>query len=216
MYDRRDVSMICQIRRHRINKFIAGLLTAVLLFVMLGIFSPLTAYGAADPDVTIVNPLDRSTLYSNSLLISVKLTAPETIRINVYKQMRQGENDTPVAITFTEWDKFEAELKEIEAGSETVTDTSIKTLNGYVADTFFFTSTGNLAFFTKKIDNLTVGIYKVKIETIGQNDQVIYTKEHILFVKEKREQPVQASVFENSQKGTVSFLQNLLRSIFKK
>lgn len=216
MYDRREVTMIYQMRTKRRHKFFSGLLIIALLFVMLHTFSPLTAYGTTDPDVTIVNPLDGSTLYSNSLLISVKLTAPETIRINVYKQMRQGDNETPVAVTFTEWDKYAAELKEIEAGSETVIGPSIKVLNGYVTDTFFFTSTGNLAFFTKKIDNLTVGIYKVKIETIGQNDQIVYTKEHILFVKEKTEQPVQASIFENSQKGTVSFLQNLLRSIFKK
>jgi predicted Mrr-cat superfamily restriction endonuclease len=83
-------------------------------------------------------------------------------------------------------------------------------------ETVTFTSTGDLAFFTKKVENLGAGIYKIKIDTLDKDEKIIYSQDQIVFVKEKAAQPVKPSVFENSQPGTVSFLQNLLRSIFGK
>ena len=198
------------------NKYGKRLITGVLLGVLVFVLSFSTSFGAEDPNVTIVNPLNGSTVYSNSLLISVKVTAPETIRINLYKQVKNDENENPVAISTEEWNKHQSELREISLGSETLTSTSINILNGFVMEPATFSSSNNLAFFTKKVDNLSRGVYKVRIETLDQDKQQIFSNENVVFIKEKKEQPVQADVFENSQKGTVNFLQNLLRSIFKK
>jgi hypothetical protein len=196
------------------KKLLAGLLTLTLLFGMFSFFSMSDVYGAEDPAVTVVNPLDGTTVYSSSLLISVKLTAPETIRVNLYKQVKNDSNGNPVALTFDEWSKVRSERTAIVSGTALVAEPAIQVLQGWVMEPVFFTSTGNLAFFTKKVENLSVGVYKVKIDTMGPGETVLYTTEHIVFLKEKTAQPVQANVFENSQTGTVSFLQNLLKSIF--
>jgi hypothetical protein len=208
--------MIYQKRNHNFisKKFITGLLIVALVFAMGSFFSLSEAYGAEDPAVTVVNPLDGSTVYSSSLLISVKLTAPETIRVNLYKQVKNDADGNPVPLTVDEWDKVQSEKAAIVSGTAVATETSIQVLQGWVMEPVFFTATNNLAFFTKKVENLSVGVYKVKIDTMGPEDTVLYTTEQVVFIKERAAQPVQANVFENSQTGTVSFLQNLLKSIF--
>ena len=196
------------------KRLFTGLLIVALVFAMGSFFSLTKTYGAEDPAVTVVNPMDGSTVYSSSLLISVKLTAPETIRVNLYKQVKNDAEGKPVPLTVDEWNKVQSEKAAIVSGSSIATEPSIQVLQGWVMDTVFFTSTNNLAFFTKKVENLSGGVYKVKIDTMGSSDTVLYTTEQVVFIKEKAAQPVQANVFENSQTGTVSFLQNLLKSIF--
>lgn len=208
--------MIYQKRNHNFisKRFITGLLIVALVFAMGSFFSLSEAYGAEDPAVTVVNPLDGSTVYSSSLLISVKLTAPETIRVNLYKQVKNDADGNPVPLTVDEWDKVQSEKAAIVSGTAVATETSIQVLQGWVMEPVFFTSTNHLAFFTKKVENLSEGVYKVRIDTMGSGDTVLYTTEQVVFIKEKAAQPVKANVFENSQTGTVSFLQNLLKSIF--
>ncbi len=198
------------------NRLLAMLVIVALIFVVAFTSSTDKAYGAEDPAVTVVNPLHNATVYANSILISIKLTAPETIKINVYKQVKHDSAGNPVTLSFTEWDKVQEELKAIQAGSSAAASPSIQVLQGWVTETVTFTSTSDLAFFTKKVENLSTGVYKIKIDTIDAEDKAIYTKEQIVFVKEKAAQPVKPSVFKNSQPGTVSFLQNLLKSIFGK
>ena len=198
------------------KRLLTILLLVVLVFVVGFTSSIDKVYGVENPAVTVVNPLNNTTVYSNSILISIKLTAPETIRVNVYKQVKNDANGNPITLSFTEWDKVQEEQKAIASGSAVTTVTSIQILQGWVMEPVTFTSTGDLAFFTKKVESLLPGVYKIKIDTIDKEEKAIYTEEQIVFVKEKAAQPIKASVFENSQPGTVSFLQNLLRSIFGK
>lgn len=198
------------------KRLLAMLVIIALVFVMCFTFSIDKAYGAEDPAVTVVNPLNNTTVYAKSVLISIKLTAPETIKINVYKQVKHDSAGNPVTLSFGDWDKVQEELKAIASGSTVATNPSIQILQGWVMEPVTFTSTGDLAFFTKKVEDLSTGVYKIKIDTIDKDEKIIYTKEQIVFVKEKAAQPVKASVFENSRPGTVSFLQNLLKSIFGK
>ena len=202
----------------RINwKRILAMLVIVALVFVVGLTPSIDkAYGAEDPAVTVVNPINNTTVYSNSILISIKLTAPETIKINLYKQVKNDAAGNPVTLSFGEWDKVQDELKAIASGSAVATNPSIQILQGWVMETVTFTSTGDLAFFTKKVENLGSGVYKIKIDTLDKDEKIIYNQDQIVFVKEKAAQPIKPSVFENSQPGTVSFLQNLLRSIFGK
>lgn len=196
--------------------FLATLLIVALVFAVAFTTSTGKAYGVEDSAVTVVNPLNNTTVYANSILISIKLTAPETIKINVYKQVKHDEEGKPIPLSFSEWDKVQGELKATASDSELTSKPSIQVLQGWVMDPVTFTSTGNLAFFTKKVVNLSPGVYKIKIDTIDKEEKTIYTKEQIVMVKEKAAQPIKPNVFENSQIGTVSFLQNLLKSIFGK
>lgn len=208
---------ILNIENRIFGKRLLAMLILVALVFLVGFISSIdTAYGSEDPAVTVVNPLNDTTIYSNSILISVKLTAPETIRVNVYKQVKNDTNGNPIAVTFSEWDKLQGELKVAVSGSAVAASPSIQVLQGWVMESVSFTSTGDLAFFTKKVENLSPGVYKIKIDTLDKEEKSIYTKEQIVFVKEKAAQPIKPSVFENSQQGTVNFLQNLLKSIFGK
>lgn len=210
--------MINTFNENKINwKRILAMLVIVALVFVVGLTPSIDkAYGAEDPAVTVVNPINNTTVYSNSILISIKLTAPETIKINLYKQVKNDAAGNPVTLSFGEWDKVQDELKAIASGSAVATNPSIQILQGWVMETVTFTSTGDLAFFTKKVENLGSGVYKIKIDTLDKDEKIIYSQDQIVFVKEKAAQPIKPSVFENSQPGTVSFLQNLLRSIFGK
>ena len=198
------------------KRILAMLLIVALVFLVALTPSIDKSYGAEDPAVTVVHPINNTTVYANSILISIKLTAPETIKINLYKQVKNDAAGNPVPLSFGEWDKIQDELKAIASGSAVTTSPSIQVLQGWVMETVTFTSTGDLAFFTKKVENLGSGVYKIKIDTLDKDEKIIYSQDQIVFVKEKTAQPIKPSVFENSQPGTVSFLQNLLRSIFGK
>ena len=107
---------------------LAVLLIVVLMFAMCSFFSLTEAYGAEDPAVTVVNPMDGSTVYSSSLLISVKLTAPETIRVNLYKQVKNDADGKPVPLTIDEWNKVQSEKTAIVSGAAIATEPSIQVL----------------------------------------------------------------------------------------
>ena len=156
------------------ESLLATLVMIALVFVVGLSFSVDKAYGAEDPAVTIVNPLNNTTVYSNSILISIKLTAPETIKVNVYKQVKHDAKGNPSTVTFGEWEKNQEELKAIAAGTSSFTNPSIQVLQGWVTETVSFTSTSDLAFFTKKVENLSNGVYRIRIDTIDNDDKVIF------------------------------------------
>jgi len=205
------------IKGKRINRtgkiIIAGIIiSAIVTFIMM--FNTGMASAASDPAITVVNPISGTTVYSNSLLISVKLTAPETIKVNLYKEVKHDSAGNPIAVSVEEWEKYKEELAAISAGTTSITAPSITILNGWVMDPVVFSSTSDLSFFTKKVDNLSYGVYKISIDTIASDGSVIYSTNQYVILKEKAAAPEPVNVFQNSQTGTVNFLQNLLRSIF--
>ena|GEM_PF-573844 len=203
-----------EVRTARTGKLVIAFIIISVILTLCMVFSTSTASAASDPAVTVVNPVSGSTIYSNSLLISVKLTAPETIKVNLYKQVKHDATGTPVAITYDEWERHKEELAAIASGSATITAPSITALNGWVMEPVVFSSTSDLSFFTKKVENLSYGIYKISIDTIAADGSVIYNTSQYVILKEKAAAPEPVNVFQNSQTGTVNFLQNLLRSIF--
>ena len=58
---------------------------AIMLVVMM-MFSTVFASAASDPAVTIVSPAVESVVNSDSLLISIKITKPETIKVSVFEE----------------------------------------------------------------------------------------------------------------------------------
>lgn len=162
------------------------MLMLILVFGMTG-----TVFGAeADPNVTIVNPVADTPVDSTSLLISVKITKPETVRVSVLK-----ENVTMQAIT---------------APDGTVSEAKIVSWNSvFTSDNF--TSTSSLSFYTKKLENVALGNYIVRVDTIGADNKVIYQTTRSVSVVE----PTVAEVFSSgSNSGVSNFLQSLLKSIF--
>lgn len=183
------------------RKGIALLVALLLMFV-----STSVVFAASNPSVTTVNPISASTLYSDNLLISVKLTEPMTVKASV-SQVYKVVNGTNAAITAEEYAEY---LKAKAAGTEPKTE--VAKVSYVSLDSF--TSTNNLSFYTKKLENVKPGIYDVNINTLGADGKAIYNNWSYVIIKAKEENPADPAVFENNQSGTAQILKNLLQNIF--
>lgn len=188
------------------RKAFAKVLTFVLVLTFVfGASSVFAASTDPNPNVTIVNPVNDSTSYSTSLLVSVKLTAPSTIKINVYQKQKPSTSDnssTPVAITAADWDKY---IKDKAAGKEVIPFS-----NKAIIEEEKFTSDNKLSFYTKKIEKVSPGVYQVNVNTLDAEGNTRYTDRSVVVITEKE---TTAADSKNDQ-GASQFLQNLLKGIF--
>lgn len=167
----------------------------VVIFVLLN--ATIFASAASDPSVVIVSPVHKSEVYANSLLVSVKITEPKTIRVKVFEE-KQKVNDELKSILASDWKKADGKIK-----PQTVLFVPAED----------FTCTNTLSFYTKQIDEVKPGTYRVQVDTIGSSGKVSYTSYSLVIVSDK-EGDESSKIFETSQSGTMQFLQNLLKSIF--
>lgn len=174
---------------------------AAILVIILSLFSStVVSSAAADPAVFLVNPAANSTVYSNNLLISVKLTQPRTIKVKVYEE-KQLVNGTWSAIN----------VSTLTTANGTVNSSNFQSI--LKADLTTFTSSNNLSFYTKQINGLTPGLYRIRIDTLDSSGKSIYSRNSYVAVKEKTEE-ADAKIFDTPQSGTMQFLKNLLNTIF--
>ncbi len=166
-------------------------IVAFLLILVMVLGSAVCAFAAdADPNITIVNPVQGTPVTSSNLLISVKLTKRETIVVNVLKE-------TSVTRTVTSADGTATQEKTIKLESIFVSEQ--------------FVPTSDLSFYTKKLENVAVGDYVVRVDTLDSSGKVIYETTRKVSVKEKTETE---DVFTKENTGMNNFLQSLLKSIF--
>jgi len=151
---------------------------AVVFVLLLSLFAP-SVFGAANPNVVIVNPVPGVMIYSDNLLISVKVTEPTTIKVKVNLETTNG--DTPVITAI---------------GAEET-----------------FTSTTNLSFYTRKIEIVKPGNYRVVVDTIDAGGSVIFTNSSLIEIRAKEDNPAENTA-TGSQSGPAQFLKNLLKIIF--
>jgi len=178
------------------KKFIA-LLVLIVIFL-----STSVVFADQNPNVTIVNPMNEDTLYSDNLLISVKLTEPITVKVSV-TQVFKVVNSANVAITTI--DEYKKTL---------VPESSIDTEQVTFATLDPFTSTNNLSFYTKKLENVKPGIYIISVNTIDTEGNAMYTNTNVVSMRPKEENPNDPASFDTPQSGTTQFLKGLLKSIF--
>ena len=181
----------------------------ILVFAMLA-----TSFVFADA-AAIVSPAANSIVYTDSLLVSVKVTELKTIRVSVYSEkVVSGDKLVNADVS-----KFtEADLK-AAAGSGKYTDVLI----GEAAE---YTNTVEIGFYTKQI-SVQPGLYKIKAETLetvmewpeGATEPVekvivTETKSSLVAVKKK---PVEEKkqVFQNNSTGAVTFIRKILKGLFK-
>ena len=181
----------------------------ILVFAMLA-----TSFVFADA-AAIVSPAANSIVYTDSLLVSVKVTELKTIRVSVYaEKVVSGDKLVNADVS-----KFtEADLK-AAAGSGKYTDVLI----GEAAE---YTNTVEIGFYTKQI-SVQPGLYKIKAETLetvmewpeGATEPVekvivTETKSSLVAVKKK---PVEEKkqVFQNNSTGAVTFIRKILKGLFK-
>lgn len=197
-------------------------LIAVMLVLMM-MFSTVFASAASDPNVTIVSPAVESVVNSDSLLISLKITKPETIKVSVFEEKQLvGEELKSVDVN-----NIETLQAATTATASSVTTDGVAVASGVTASGVTakfvskevmvpetFTSTNTLSFYTKQLNNVTPGLYKVKVDTIDAEGKVLYSTENLVVVKGVASEAEKTDLFENTQSGISQFLQNLLKSIF--
>ena len=194
----------------------AKLIAIMLIFMMM--FSTVFASAASDPNVTIVSPAVESVVNSDSLLISLKITKPETIKVSVFEEKQLvGEELKSVDVN-----NIETLQAATTATASSVTTEGVAVASGVTAKFVSkevmvpetFTSTNTLSFYTKQLNNVTPGLYKVKVDTIDAEGKVLYSTENLVVVKGVASEAEKTDLFENTQSGISQFLQNLLKSIF--
>ncbi len=121
--------------------------------IILAIAVLATGFVFADA-AAIVSPAANSIVYTDSLLVSVKVTELKTIRVSVYaEKVTSGDKLVNADVS-----KFtEADLK-AAAGDPKYTDVLL-------ADPAEYTNTLEIGFYTKQIA-VSPGLYKVKAETL--------------------------------------------------
>ena len=182
----------------------------ILVFAMLA-----TGLVFAADAASIVSPAANSIVYSDSLLVSVKVTELKTIRVSIYaEKVLSGEKLVNADVS-----KFTEEDLKAAAGSGKYTDVLL-------AEPALYTNTVEIGFYTKQIA-VTPGLYKVTAETLETVmewpegaaepvEKIIVTeaKSSLVAVKKKpaEEKP---QVFQNNSTGAVTFIRKILKGLLK-
>lgn len=172
-----------------------------IIIILTMLLSATTVYAASDPAVIIVNPVTNSTVYSNNLLVSVKISKPKTIRLTVYEE-KQLVNGTLSAVN----------VNRLATSNGTISKASFTSSQIGLSEQF--TSTNNLSFYTKQVNNVSPGLYRIKVDTLDNTGKEIFSSENYVAVREKPTTTNDAKIFDTPQSGTLQLLQNILKTIF--
>ncbi len=186
------------------------IIALMLVFAMLA-----TGFVFAADAASIVSPAANSIVYTDSLLVSVKVTELKTVRVSVYEEkVTSGD-----ALVSADVSGFTEEDLKAASGDAQYTDV----LLGEAAE---YTNTVEIGFYTKQIA-VTPGLYKVKAETLetvmewpeGATEPVekIIVTEAVsslvaVKVKPAEEKP---QVFQDNSTGAITFIRKILKNLFK-
>lgn len=165
--------------------------------------------------VSIVSPASNSIVYTDSLLVSVKVTEPKTIRVTVYeKRVKAGDSSVAADVSGVTSDNIAA-----YAADAKFSDVVISKAEDY-------TNTGEIGFYTKQL-SVKPGLYKVKVETLetviewppegGDPVEAVIvtdTASSVVAVKTKPAEQKQTTLTTNSS-GALTFIHKILKSIFR-
>lgn len=180
----------------------------------------------------IVSPTQNSIIDTDTMLVSVKLTEKETIRVTVFEEKTAIKLETPAedgslyeyqsvnAANFTEEDLAliaAGKIKDEEGkdillsdGSKIVVYTDI-----VFAEPVNYENTKSVGFYTKQLSDLKPGLYKIKVDVLGEKDIVTETLFNLVAVKEKKADAA-GEIFTTANNGTIkTTIQNIINKIFK-
>lgn len=210
-----------KVRLDRVKRIIAIVIIAMLMC------SSFVFAGAA----AIVSPAANMIVYSDSFLVSVKIAEPKTVRISIYEQKElNNEQLTSVNVVNMSSEDLaviaqgpppaitgEATATEVEVATVASLSANISAkqyISVALAEPTTYTCTGMLGFYTKQIDNVKPGLYKIEVQTLNAAGEATETTNSFVAVKVK---PVaeKINIFETPQTGALQFLQTLLKNIFR-
>lgn len=167
---------------------------AIAILALL-LFSTVFASAASDPAVTIVSPGE--SVYGSSLLVSVKMTAPKTIKVFVYEE-KEKVGDTLVSID--------------TATVTTLEDKVLQSVSILTPETY--TGSGSLQFYNKQITDLKPGIYRIKVDTLDSNGIATASSSVRVALMEAPAAGTGTTIFQTQSSGALQWVQNLLKTLF--
>jgi hypothetical protein len=177
-----------------------NIISFIIILMMFG--STSMAFATSDPNVVVVNPEQYSTVYSDTLLVSIKVLQPKTIKVAFYEE-KQIVNEVATSINVSNF-SIATDLPKL---------TNLKSTLVYGVDTF--NCTNNLSFYTKQIEKLKPGLYRLQINTVDSAGKVINETVKSIIIKDKQSEPVATSlIFVDAQPSTMQLIQNFFKSIF--
>ena len=194
------------------------ILSLVLVLLLLG-----TGFVYAG-GATIISPAQNTVTTSSSLLVSVKLTEPQTIRVTVYEEKNSRENaDGSKEYTSVDVSKFNKEdlgkIADVYAGKEAQTLSTGAVASKYSSIVYStavtYTNTSDVSFYTKQLSSVSPGLYRVRVEVLADDETVAETQNSFVAIQKKDEEKKQTNLFESKQTSAVKAIQNVLKSLFK-
>ena len=171
-------------------------LVAILAVGTTAAFATYESQITPNPNVTIVNPVSGSVVYSNNILVSVKMTAPVSINVFVEREFVITE-DGNESVSITE---------HLETDSDRIYRVLFSEPNK-------ITNANNLSFHTQLVENVEPGVYRITIETVNAQGDVTYVNSNLIEVRSVEANPINI-IADGQGSGTAQFLRNILRAIF--
>lgn len=214
------------------SRKISTILALVLAIVMM--CASLSFAAAAQ----VISPAENSICYSDSLLVSVKVSESKSVRITVFEEMdskeviAKDEKGKPVKTTelfsldvekLTEEDLvsivevYEGKVTDgaiLSTGSKAVKYTSSEYTEPVVYKVDPKNKSG-IGIYTRQLTEVKPGLYRVQVETlatVNKKEVVAETINSFVIVKEKEAEP---KLFETKQNGALKAIKEVLKTIFK-
>ncbi len=188
---------------------------------------------AATPKASIVSPIKNSVVSDDKLLVSVKVSDKKKVSVKVFEEKVlvgtrfDEEQETEVSIfksidvsDFTE-NLLEAIDKEYEEQKALILgegDSKQVICAIAVTDPVSYTATGEVGYFSKQLENLTPGLYRVQLDVLGEDDVVEETYNAFTAVQKKvdgEETAENVVPVETVKLNLVQLIARFLKSLIK-
>lgn len=154
--------------------------------------------------VSVVSPVPNSVVYSDSILVSVKVNEKATIKVTVFEEKSK---DTAGNLVSTDVSKMTS--KDLEG-----LDLSKYTDSVYSA-AVTYTNEGEIGFYTKQLSSVKPGLYRVQVDTLNEKEESVATVSSLVAVNQKKEEKQEQNIFQNQRTTALQYVHNLIKRLLK-
>ena len=197
----------------------------------------------AAPKASIVSPVENSVLADDSLLVSVKVLDKKKVSVTVFEEKEYAgiDKDNKLILNPVETKEFTSDILKAFATNlnktyKVVESPEFKTGNVVanfsigseenlqnfkevvIAEPTAYTATGEVGCFTKKIEKLNPGVYKIQVEVLDKDDNVEESYSSFVALQEKpveKEEDAKTVPVEAVKTSLVQSLINFIKSLVK-
>jgi len=184
---------------------------------------------AATPSASLLNPAENSIVADDQLKISIKVLDKTKIKVTVFEEKLENLDKDGKQIldkdgkeVFISFDVKELEKEDFETIQKAYEEKKFTEVA--LGDPALFTAVGEAGYFTKTIEKLEPGLYRIQIEVLGKDDKVTESYSSFVALQEKpAEETTGAAVktektdvkVETQKTGLVQSLVKFIKSIIK-